>query len=475
MKATVEKQEKNLAEIQLEIEAEHAIQEYNKACRRLGQRVNIPGFRRGKAPRNIIEKTVGIERIKQEAIDRLLPHAFADVISEHQLDVVSTPQIESFKFDLKDGIQIKAQVELRPDVILGELKQTVKVALAKVSEDAEARELEAIVARMTTLEAVIDRPVQADDIVVIDFSGSIGDELIKGGAAKNFRLDLLNSTFIPGFAEKLVGHTLGEEFTINVTFPENYHDKTLAAKEAQFSIKINQINRRVVPELSDELAQRIGPYETLDALKQAVQDHLNRMNDEENDFRKQKAVIDAVVAQAQVEVPDSMVNREAKLLMEEVQRRFKTQGLSWEEFIDSQGHENIWENLRKEAVQRIKTTLTFGGIAKDKGLQVSDDEFAEQVAELAQTRNMDQKSLMRQLAHNPGAIQSLTDQILGQKVVEFLMEQVSFEYTDEEPPVGATASASDAAVQAASAGSAPAAVTAPGLEGEEFEVLEAED
>ncbi|MDX2084343.1 MAG: trigger factor [Candidatus Melainabacteria bacterium] len=463
MKVAVEKQEKNVAVINLEIEADHAQQEYNKACRRIGQRVNIPGFRRGKAPRAMIEKTVGQDRIKQEALERLLPHAFADAISEHQLDVVAPPQVETFQFDLQSGIQVKAQVELRPEVTLPDLSLAVDVVPFTQPEGSQEAELKKLVERLTSLETVIDRAAEATDIVNIDFSGSVDGEAIRGGSAKNYRLDLMNNNFIDGFAAQVVGHKLGEEFTIELTFPSDYHDATLAAKPASFVIKINEIMRRVVPELSDELAKKLGNYENLDALKAEISSGLQRNEDAENEFRKQKAVIEAVVNQSSVDIPASMINRESRILMEDLHQRFKGQGLSWEEFMDAQGQDTVWENLRSEAQNRIKTSLVFGAIAKRESIAITEEEFSAQVRELAQVRGTEEKNIMRQLANNPGAIQALTDQVLAQKVVEFLVSKSTFRYVEASTQGEGTTLSTEAT-----------AIAASSLKDEEFEVLEVE-
>lgn len=471
MKVEVEKQEEQyLAKINLEIPAEQASQEYNKAWKRLGQRLNIPGFRRGKAPRAIVEKTVGIDRIKQEAMDRLFPHLFADAISEHQLDIVAPPQIESLKFDLNEGILVKATVELRPEAKLPELTNlTVDVAEYKMPADAEEKELQAIVERLTTLESVVDRPSEKTDIVNIDFTGSANNEPIKGGAAKNYRLDLADNNFIEGFAAQLVGHRIGEEFTIQVTFPQNYHDAALAGKPAEFKVKINDISRKVVPELTDEVAQKVGPFETAEKLKEEVRTLLKQSEEQENTYRKQKAVVDRILDLATVELPEAMVNREAKLLMEEVQQRLKGQGMSWEKFLDAEGQEGTWENLRAEARKRIKTSLVFGAIAKQENLQVNENEFSSMVSELAGMRGADEKQIMRQLGNNFAAAQALSDQILSQKIVDFLVERSQFNYVPEE--VAETQKTSNSTTATAT----EVSPVASAIEGEEFDVLEDED
>jgi len=473
MKVEVEKQEEqHLAKINLEVPPEQTSQEYNKAWKRLGQRLNIPGFRRGKAPRAIVEKTVGIERIKQEAMDRLFPHLFADAISEHQLDIVAPPQIEYLKFDLEAGIALKAVVELRPEAKLPELNALkLTVSEFKLPADAEEKELTAIVERLTSLESVVDRPCEKTDIVNIDFNGSVNNEPIKGGSAKNYRLDLAQSNFIEGFADQLIGHRIGEEFTINVTFPANYHDQALAEKAAEFKVKINDISRKVVPELSDEVAKKVGPFETAEQLREEVRNLLAESEEQENAFRKQKAVVDYILANADVQIPENMVNREAKLLMEEVQQRLKSQGLSWEKFLDAEGHDSTWENLRQEANKRIKTSLVFGAIAKQEGLQVDSEEFSGLVGQMAAMRGVDEKQVMRQLGNNFAAAQALSDQILSQKIVDFLSERAEFTYVPEDT---SASTGQDGSSTAKDSGAEAAPVVAV-IEGEEFDVLEDED
>ncbi|MBK8191122.1 MAG: trigger factor [Vampirovibrionales bacterium] len=441
VKSEINRQDKFLAKINLEIPPEQASQEYNKACRRLSQRMNIPGFRRGKAPRGVIEKTVGIDRIKQEAMDRLLPPAFADVISEHQLDIVAPPQIEEFKFDLAAGISIRAQVELRPDCQLPDLA-SLKVAVERFAhpQDAMDKEIKALLERMASLEPVVSRAAEAADIVNIDFSGSVDGQPVKGGSARNYRLDLANNNFIDGFAQQLIGHRVGEEFVIQVTFPEAYHDADLAGKPAEFKVKLNDIRQRIVPELNDDLVRKMGKHESVDAFREEVRQAMESAAERENQFRKQKALTEHLVREADVEIPESMVAREARLLMDEIKNRLRSQGHSWEQFIEAQGQEKVWDNLRSEAAQRIKTSLVFGAVAKQENIVVGEEEWAEQVRDLSMNANVDEKTVMRQLANNPGASQSLNDQILSQKIIELLCDRAKFEWVDAPPSEDAPSS-----------------------------------
>lgn len=246
MKTTVEKLENNMVKVDIEIDAETAEKEYNKACKRLAQRVNIPGFRKGKAPKAILEKNIGAEAIKHDVMDSLLPSAFAQAIKENDLNIITEPAVESYDFEIGKPVKIVAKMELKPEVKFEQYKDLeVEVEEFKTAEDAMEKEIEELTEKFTTLQTVSDRESTDKDVVMMDFEGSIDGNLIDGGSAKNYMLDLEHSNFIPGFAEQLVGHKTGEEFTIDVTFPENYHDEKLKGKPAQFKIKINEIKEKI--------------------------------------------------------------------------------------------------------------------------------------------------------------------------------------------------------------------------------------
>jgi len=432
MKVNVERQENNIVQLNIEIDADMAAQEYNKACRKIGERVSIPGFRKGKAPRSKIENYVGAERIQKDALDKLLPNVFADTISEQQFDIASEPIIESYKFTLGEPLTVVAKLEIKPEVTLNNYKGLkVEVPAYKRPEDAIEKELQALSERFATLQTVIDRPTTESDLVIIDFSGTVNGESIKGGSAKNHQLDIAHSNFIKGFAEQLVGKNIGDEFTIKVTFPEDYHDASLSGKEAEFQVKINEIKEKNVPEIDDELAKKVGPFQSITELKADLQSYLEKTEKNENDTRAEKAVVTKVIDNAHVDVPDSMINREAKVLMEEVQARVKSQGLSWEQFLDSQGHENIWKSLREEAGKRVKSSLVLGAVAKAENIQLNDEDFVTRVKELATVYNTDDKTIFKQISQNPGFAQAISQQIMGQKIVKFLVENNDVKYIED--------------------------------------------
>ncbi len=246
MNTKIEKLPENVVKVDIEVPAKDAVNYYNNAAKRLAQFVNIPGFRKGKAPRNVLEQHIGEERIKHEALENALPRIFADVVKENDFDVVAQPYVESYTFNVGEDLKITAKIELRPEVTLGDYKGlTVEVEEYKTPEDAFQKSLDNLLSQSAETVVVTDRNSEANDIVVFDFEGFSNGEKIEHGDAKNYTLDLANSSFIPGFAEQLVGKPIGEEFEINVTFPETYHEKKLAGQPAVFKCKINEIKTKV--------------------------------------------------------------------------------------------------------------------------------------------------------------------------------------------------------------------------------------
>ena len=435
MKVNLEKQENNLFKLSIEIDADVAAQEYNKACRKTGENINIPGFRKGKAPRSMIEKHVGVGRIQQKVLDALLPNIFADLISEHQFDLATEPVVENYNFELGKPVTVTARLEIKPEVNLVNHKgQVIEVPEFKHSDDVIEKELKLLSEKFATLEPIVGRPAEVTDIVIIDFTGTVNGEPIKGGAGKNQQLDLSNSHFIKGFAEQTVGKSIGEEFTINVTFPEDYQDKVLSGKPAEFKIKINEIKKKITPEVNDELAQKVGPFQTLDDLKADMAKYLEKARENENKIRTEKAVLEKVVDSAKVDIPDSMVNREAKTLLEEIQARFKSQGISWDQVLEQQGHENTWNSLREEAAKRVRTSLVLSAVAKTENIQLTEEDFLEKVRELARTYNSDEKAIYEQMAQNPALAQGLSQQIMSQKIINYLLENNEVKYIEDTLP-----------------------------------------
>ena len=423
MNTTIEKQENNIVKVDIQIPAKDAIGYYNNAVKKFAQYVNIPGFRKGKAPRNIIEQHVGEERIKHEALEDALPRIFTEVIKENDLDVVVQPYVESYDFNVGEDLKITAKIELRPEVTLGEYKgQTVEVEEYKIPDDAVDKSISQMLEQYAELKVVTDRKTVNTDIIVFDFDGYSNGEKIEHGDAKNFTLDLGNSSFIPGFAEQLVDRPLGEDFEINVTFPEKYHEKKLAGQPATFKCKINEIKTRVLPELIDEFAQKVGKYKNVDELKADIQKRLEKQKADTDRMNSEKAIFEKVCGDAKVDIQQSMIDREADELVAEYKQKLEAQGFTWEQALEAHSYESIMSQLKEDAEVRVKNSLVIDKIAKLEDITVSQSDFGAKLSELSMMYQIDPQTLVKQLSQTPGVFNALSQQALNEKVTKFLVD-----------------------------------------------------
>ena len=422
MKATLEKEPQNVVKINIEVPVADAVEAYNKAVKRLAQYVNIPGFRKGKAPRNVIEQNIGVDRIKHEALENELPRYLSQVIEENNLEVATQPYIESYDYNIGEDLKIVAKVELMPEITLGSYKSLeLECEGLKQEEDEVQKQLETIRKQSAKLELVVDRNTQADDVIVFDFEGFVDGNKIEHGDAKNYSMDLANSGFIPGFAEQLVDRPLNEEFEISVNFPESYHQKELAGKPATFKCKINEIKTRVLPEFDDEFAQKAGPFKTLDELKADIQKYLDNQKANADRATSEKALMDKIIEGTTLEVQDSMVQREADTLLEEYKQRLAMQGFTWDQAVQSHGYDEIMNGLKEDALYRIKSSMTINKIAEAESIKVEPSDFTAKLASMAQIYNMDSKTMLKEMGSNPHVLNQISQQVLTEKVVEFLL------------------------------------------------------
>ena len=431
MKFTVEKENENVYKLDITIPAKDAARAYEEAVKRIAQYVNVDGFRRGKAPRAVVERQVGTERIKHEAMDAIMPKAIAEAVKENNLDVITQPYITKFDFTVGQDLTAEVKVETRPEVVLGEYKDLqVEVESAKVANDAFDKALQNILNQYATQELVVDRPAKDTDIAVIDFEGTVNGEKIQGGDAKNYPLDLAHSNFIPGFAEQIAGKNIGDEFDINVTFPEEYHDEKLKGQPAVFRIKLNEIKERKVPELNDEFAQKVGPFKTVDDLKADIQKYLENQKENTNRVNSENAVFAKVIDAASVEIPQSMIDREAESLTNDYKQRLQAQGLSWESLEKTQGAASLTDTIKEDAKVRIKNSLVIDKIAKTENIKLEPQDLQKKFAQLEAAYGMSQADLMKQLGKNPEVFASLSQQALNDKVRDFLMEKNSVKFVE---------------------------------------------
>ncbi len=429
MKFAVEKENDNIYKIDITIPAKDAAKAYDEAVRKIAQYVNIDGFRRGKAPRTVIERQVGTERIKHEALDKLMPSVIAEAIKENNLDVITQPYITKFDYTLGQDLTVELKVETRPEVILGAYKDLkVDVESTEMPEDAFDKALQNVLSQYSTLELVVDRPTKETDIAVIDFEGSVNGEKIEGGDAQNYPLDLGHSNFIPGFAEQIVGKNIGDEFEIKVTFPENYHDDKLKGQPAIFKIKLNEIKERKVPELNDAFAQKVGPFKTVDEFKADIQKYLDKQKETSDRQKSENAVFEKVVEAASVDIPETMIEREAESLTNDYKQRIQAQGLSWDAVEKTEGKDKLADTIREDAKFRIKNSLVIGKIAQEENIKLEPKDIHAKFNQLSAAYGLKQEDLMKQMGKNPEIIASLSQQALNDKVRDFLMEKNSVNF-----------------------------------------------
>lgn len=423
MKVTLENEKENVVKLDITIPAKDAVDAYNKAVQRISQYVNIDGFRKGKAPRAVVERHVGTERIKQEAIENLMPKAINQAVVDNNLDIIAQPYITNYNFNIGEDLTVTAKAELRPEVTLGQYKGlTLEVKDSPIEEDAMQKSVDNLLNQHSTQEIVIDRPTKDTDIAVIDFDGYSNGEKIQGGDAKNYPLDLAHSNFIPGFAEQLVGKNLNDEFEIKVNFPEDYHDEKLKGQPATFKIKINEIKEKKLPELNDEFAQKVGPFKNVDELKADIQKYLESQRERTNKQNSENEVFKAVIDAAKVDIPQSMIDREASSLREEYKQRLAAQGINWDALVKSQGEDQLLKNLNEDALVRIKNSLVIDKIAKEESIKLEQKDLETKFAQLGAAYGLKPQDLIKQLGQNPEVLASISQQAMNDKVRDFLME-----------------------------------------------------
>lgn len=425
MTNSVKIDDKNIATFDIKIDSKVVKDAYERTLKAYASNVNIAGFRRGKAPAPIVEKYVGQERIKAEVIDRLFPSEFQKVVDENKLDVAFNPSIEKMDFELGKDVELKVSVELKPEVKLGQYKDNeLEYEEFKNEPDALEKELEQVQQRFATLKET-DRPATNKDTVVFDFEGFIGDEKIEHGEGKNYSLNIAHSNFIPGFAEALVGHSKGEEFTIDVEFPADYHEEKLKGAKAQFKIKMNDVKERILPELNDELAKKAGK-DTLELLKEDIQKYLENLAKNENSKRKSEVIFNKVLDTTQINIQDTMLDREYQAIMDDAREQAKYSNQDFDKLVEKEGKENIEKRFYDEAKKRITNSLIIEKIAREENIRADQKDIMNQINQTAAMYGMAPVQFFEEIRKNPSSLAVISQQIVAGKVNDFLIENNKF-------------------------------------------------
>ena len=386
-----EKLEKSMVELQFSIDAETFKAAVNNAFKREGKKYAIPGFRKGKAPRHMIEKMYGSDIFHYDAVNDLFPEAYEAAVKEAKIDVVGRPDPEVVSMSEADGVVLKVKVAAKPEVELGEYAGlTVTKEAKNVNEadvDAEVKRMQDRNGRLLTREGAAEN----GDTVDIDFEGFVDGKAFEGGKAEHYSLVLGSGSFIPGFEDQVVGHSAGEEFDVNVKFPEEYGAAELAGKDATFKIKLHEVKYKELPALDDDFAKDVSEYDTLDELKDSIRNNIKTNLDKQAEQKVENDLMDQVIANMKADIPDAMVDSRIDELVQDFEYRISQQGLKLADYLKYMGMniEQFRAQFKEQADKQVKMRLAMEAIVAKEGITASDEEFEEEVKRIADAYKME--------------------------------------------------------------------------------------
>ena len=396
MSLQVEKLEKNMAKLTIEASAEDFEKAIQKVYLKARGKINIPGFRKGKAPRKLIEKMYGTGVFYEDAANDLIPTAYAEALKDCDLEIVSRPEINVTQIEAGKPFIFTAEVAVKPEVTLGEYKGVeVEKSDVEVTEEDINKEVDKERENNSRTIDVDDRAVENGDIIKLDFDGSVDGVPFEGGKAENYTLTIGSGSFIPGFEDQLIGTKIGEEKDVTVTFPEDYHEKSLAGKEAEFKCKVNAISVKELPEADDEFASEVSEFETLAEYKEDIKKKLTEKKEKAARAKKEAQAIEKAVENATMEIPDAMIDTQVQSMMEDFARRMQSQGLSLEQYFQFTGMDvkKMHDQMKPEALKRIQNSLVLEAVAKAENIEISDEKVDEEIAKMAEAYKMEVEKL----------------------------------------------------------------------------------
>ena len=396
MSLQVEKMEKNMAKLTIEVSAEDVEKAMQSAYQKAKGRISIPGFRKGKAPRKMIEQMYGKGVFLEDAVNALIPEHYSKALGECELEIVSQPKIDLVQTEPGKALIFTAEVAVKPEVTLGEYKgvEVPKSEIEVTDEevDAEVKKEQEKNSRTINVE---DRAAQLNDIVTIDFEGSVDGVPFDGGQATEYPLTLGSNTFIPGFEDQLVGAKVGDDVDVKVTFPEEYQAKELAGKEAIFKCAVKKIEAKELPELDDDFAKDVSEFDTLAEYKEHVKTNLVEKKENEAKHAKEDAAVDKIIENAQMDIPEAMLETQCRQMLDDFSRRMQSQGLSMEQYFQFTGMtaEKMMEDMKPQALKRIQTRLVLEKVAEVENIQPTEEEVNEEISKMAEAYKMEADKL----------------------------------------------------------------------------------
>ena len=404
MSLQVEKLEKNMAKLTIEVSADELEKALQNAYKKQKNKISMPGFRKGKVPRQMVEKMYGADVFYEDAANALIPQAYSEAYDECDLQIVSQPEIDITQIEKGKPFIFTALVATRPEVTLGEYKglEVDKVSTRVTQKEVDAKIQEEAGKNARTV-AVEGRPVKDGDEVVLDFEGFVDGEAFEGGKGENYSLTIGSGTFIPGFEDQLIGVEAEKEVEVKVTFPEEYHAENLQGKDAVFKCTVHAIRAKELPEVDDEFASDVSEKaETLDAYRAEVKAQIKERKENEGKAKKEDQAVEQAVANAEIDLPEPMVDLQAKQMADDFARRIMQQGLSVEQYFQFTGlsEEKMMEELKPQAEKRIRTRLVLEAIVAAENIEVSDERLDEELAKMAESYKMEVEKLKEFMGEN---------------------------------------------------------------------------
>ncbi len=423
MSLQVEKLEHNMAKLTIEVPAEELEKALETAYQKNKNKISVPGFRKGKVPRNMIEKMYGPAIFYEDAANELIPDAYEKALDECEEEIVSAPKIDVTQIEKGKDFIFTAEVAVKPEVTLGKYKGIkVEEADLAVTEEEINAQIEKERENSARTISVEDRPVKDGDITTLDFEGFVDGVAFEGGKGTDYPLTIGSGSFIPGFEEQLIGAELNKEVEVNVTFPEDYHAKDLAGKPATFKCRIKDIKEKELPELDDEFASEVSAFDTMAEYKEDVKKSLEMKKADAARIAKEEAVIDAVIEDAKMDIPDAMVETEQRQIIEEFSQRMRMQGLTMEQYMQFTGMtpQALMEQTKPQALKRIQSRLVLEAVAKAEDLKASEEDYAAEIKDMSEKYQMEEDKIKEMLGEK--GKKQVEEDLAIRKAVDFLVE-----------------------------------------------------
>ncbi|MDK2888891.1 MAG: trigger factor [Thermoanaerobacter sp.] len=435
MKANAERIEKNTVLLEVEVEADQFSQAMDRAYRKLVKKVNVPGFRPGKAPRIILERHIGKQALVDEAVEMLIPEAYFKAVQDTGIEPVAQPQLELVQVEEGKPVVFKARVVVKPEVELGEYKGLeVSQPSTEVTPEDVQKELERLQNRHAKLVSLDEGTVEQGDFVTVDFEGRVDGETFEGGQAIDYTLEVGNAGLLPGFEEQLIGMTINETRDIKVRFPEDYPKPELSGKEAVFTVTVKAIKRKELAPLDDEFAKDVSEFDTLEELRADLENKLKQAAEARAKSEIRQAVVKKAVENARVDIPEEMIKNRLAEMMESLERRLMYQGLTLESYLkySNSSVEDLEERLRPDARDSLKTMLVLDAIAKAENITVSEEEIQAEIERMAKEMQQD-PAVVRKVVEGQGQLDAVITGLVREKVIQFLVDHARIVAPEENP------------------------------------------